>query len=149
MKSFDELTPFYNLTAEEWGELDATAKDTLAAAARDTLERWQAWNKERKETTFAAKEASLQDGKRAIGDYGLFLCEWSMGVYDFNLDAIVEALNIHYEELWAACRVGGRKLVDVLSKRYEMTNDETASMLRKVLPIYKIKPISDQSVNRA
>jgi hypothetical protein len=136
MKADRELEPWYSLSPQEWDGLDSTAKDRLASLSLATIGRWQKWKKERREVTFAAKLSSNTDKKRAVSAFEEFQRDWKNGVYDSKLESVVESLNIHYEELWDICHVGGKGLVSVIAKRYSLTHDECADMLSKILPIY-------------
>ena len=119
------LKPYFALSAQEWGELDATGKETLSELCRETLERWQDYIRSRRELS-----AGSRDPRRYVSQLNTYRYECRAGVYEHKLQAIVEALHLHEDELYPACRVGLLDLVDLVAKRYGISADEAALTLR-------------------
>ena len=127
----------YHMTASEWAGLDATAKEDCALKALDTLERWQKWKKDRKEL-IAVKEMGEKESKvRTIGEGELFNREVKAGIFDANLETVLDSLHIQAEELHPFCHVRLHKLVSWAAKRWQMEPDQAAYALRKSLPLFK------------
>lgn len=128
----------YYMTAQEWAGLDTTAKEDCAMRALATIERWQKWKKERKELLIAVREMSEKERKeRTLDEEELLAREVKAGIFDSNLEVVLEALHIQAEELLPFCNVRLHKLVPWAAKRWLMEPCEAAYALRKALPLFK------------
>lgn len=132
-----DLTVYYDLSSEEWSGLDATAKNDCAKKSLEVIERWQAWKRERKELTAIKQMSAEESKKRTISEAKMLSREIHAGIYDSNLNALVEALHIHEEELYFLCNVRLNHLASWAAKRWNMDENEAAHALRKVLPLFK------------
>lgn len=127
----------YYMTAQEWAGLDASGKEDCAMRALETIERWQKWKKERKELKAVREMPEKERNARTYNEEELLAREVKAGVYDSNLDAVLEALHIQAEELLPFCNVRLHKLVPWAAKRWLMEPGEAAYALRKSLPLFK------------
>ncbi len=133
----NDIEAMYYMNANEWAGLDTTAKEDCALKALDTIERWQKWKKERKELV-AVKEMDERERKiRTVGEEEILAREIKAGVFDANLEAILDSLHIQADELLPFCHVRLHKLVPWAANRWQMEPDEAAYALRKSLPLFR------------
>jgi hypothetical protein len=127
----------YYMDAKEWDGLDSTGKEDCAMKALATIERWQKWKKNRKEFIAVRDMSEKERMAITLGEEDLFKREVKAGIFDSNLEIVLEALHIQSEELLPFCNVRLSKLVPWATKRWLMEPAEAAYALRKSLPLFK------------